>query len=308
MEKTKICLLGGDARQASLAQHLSRSGYTVAVWGIPDAGYMNNYKTADTPDVIHAQSAQEALCSSRAVILPLPATSDGVRVHCAPEDASDRGTHRELRLTQLLENMPAGALLLAGKPPEVLRSMARNARVRLIDYYDSEEVQLKNAVPTAEGAIAIAMAELPVTLYGASCTVLGCGRIGRRISDILRALGARVTVVARSERDLNFAQICGCRALPIPEFIENPGDTDVIFNTIPVPLLGADTLEKLPGKALIIELASTPGGICTEAQRNCRQKIIRAPSLPGKVAPHSAGEILSGAITKILKKEGVVPL
>ena len=308
MEKTKICLLGGDTRQASLAQHLSRSGYMVAVWGIPDAEYMKTYKTADTPDVLHAQSAAEALCSARAVILPLPATSDGVRVHCAAEDASDLGTHRELRLTQLLESMPAGALLLAGKPPEVLRSMARNAHIQLIDYYDSEEVQLKNAVPTAEGAVAIAMAELPITLYGASCTVLGYGRIGRRLSDVLYALGARVTVAARSERDLNFAQISGCRASPIPEFLQCPGDTDVIFNTIPIPLIGADTLEKLPPKTLFIELASAPGGICPDALKDCRQKIIRAPSLPGKVAPHSAGEILADSILKILKKEGVVPL
>ena len=187
MNDIKICVLGGDTRQLSLARHLSLSGYETAVWGLP---------TSDGTDTVSAYCAdfggvrcadpESAVSGSRAVILPLPATTDGVRVNCAPSERGDPTTQRELRLTHLMQILPKGVLLLAGRPGDVLRSMARDENVRLIDYYDLEEVQIKNAVPTVEGAIAIAMRELPITLFEARCTILGYGRIGKRLLHYVR--------------------------------------------------------------------------------------------------------------------------
>ena len=204
-----------------------------------------------------------------------------------------------------MEMMPAGTLLLAGKASDILRTMARDANIKLIDYYDAEEVQIKNAVPTAEGAIGIAMRELPITLYGSHCTILGYGRIGQRLSDMLRALGAHVTVVARSESALCRAETTGCTVQHIDDFSSAPGNPDILFNTIPAPVLTVETLRALPHRTRIIELASAPGCMNADALKECRQKVIRAPSLPGRVAPYSAGKILYETIVKILQNEGV---
>lgn len=300
MNDTKICLLGGDTRQASLARYLARYGYETAVWGVPFRGDSG----ADFKGVRCIDPAS-AVSGSRAVILPLPASVDGVRVHTVSELNSTDGFRTELRLTELMEMLPIGTLLLAGKPNDVLKSMARNANHRLIDYYDSEEIQIKNAVPTAEGAIALAMEGLPITLFGAKAAVLGYGRIGQRLAAVLRALGAHVTVAARSRRDLTWASVAGYKATEMSDFLSNPGRQNVIFNTVPAPILREDFLNSLSSDTLLIELASAPGCIEKAALPHVRQKVIRAASLPGRVAPVSAGKILFETIVRILDEEGV---
>ena len=49
-------------------------------------------------------------------------------------------------------------------------------------------------MPTAEGAIQLAMEELPITLHGARVLVIGYGRLGRVLADRLAGLKARVSV------------------------------------------------------------------------------------------------------------------
>ena len=45
-------------------------------------------------------------------------------------------------------------------------------------------------MPTAEGAIQLAMEELPITLHGARVLVIGYGRLGRVLADRLAGLKA----------------------------------------------------------------------------------------------------------------------
>ena len=91
------------------------------------------------------------------------------------------------------------------------------------------------AVPTAEGALQVAMEHLPVTLRGAQCLVLGYGRIGKLLSHRLQGLEARVTVAARKYADLAWAEAYGLRALPINRLSGALGGMQVIFNTVPLP-------------------------------------------------------------------------
>lgn len=308
MSNTKLCVLGGDMRQLTLACYLSQKGYETALWGLP---YTDSTDTVSAYcgdcNCVRCADPESALRGSRAAILPLPATTDGVRVSCNYANADSNNSCCELRLTRLMEWLPKGAPLLAGMPSDVMRTMARDENVKLIDYYNLEEIQIKNAVPTVEGAIAIAMKELPITLLGSECTVLGYGRIGKRLAYVLHALGANVTVCARSEKDLSSARIAGCKALRLSDYQMNPCVADILFNTVPTNILTIDMLEKMPQKMLIIELASAPGCMDARTQKQCRQKIIRAASLPGKISPITAGKILFESIEQILAQEGVLP-
>lgn len=306
MNEIKICLLGGDSRQTALAYYLAQKGFETAVWGLPMPA-SELYCGAVLPDFdgVRCTEPESAVAGSRAVLLPLPATTDGVRVHTPALNGEAVSQRRELRLTQLMDMLEKDTLLLAGRPGEVLRSMARNANIRLVDYYDSEAVQIKNAVPTAEGALALAMEKMPFTIFGSSCAVLGYGRIGQRLCSVLLALGARITVAARSERDLSSAAIHGCTARPLREFLDSPGKPDVLFNTIPVPLIREDVLRALPPHTLIMDLASAPGGIDPAAQTKGDHRILRAASLPGRAAPYTAGKILFETIESIFAAEGI---
>ena len=208
-------------------------------------------------------------------------------------------------------NHPALKALEPGSLCLTALAAGEHPGLRLRDYYDREDVLLRNAAITAEGAIALAMerreqtllgTRLPSsvcslamerreqTLQGSRVLILGFGRIARALAPRLRTLGAEVTVYARSEAQRALAECLGCRALE--SLPEKPEGYSILFNTVPAPLL--------PGAAegaLNIELASAPGGF-----RDASGVVI-ARGLPGKAAPLSAAEALLGPILAIIREE-----
>ena len=86
---------------------------------------------------------------------------------------------------------PEAQILFGGCLDESIRQLAEARGVVAANYYENESLCVKNAIPTAEGALAIAMNELPITLNGAKACVLGYGRIGKVLARLLKAMGAR---------------------------------------------------------------------------------------------------------------------
>ena len=193
-------------------------------------------------------------------------------------------------------------LWLVGRFGESLRLRAESMGIRWIDYFDSEILQLKNALPTAEGAIEIAMRELPVVLDGAKAAVIGYGRIGEVLSHKLKLLGTEVCVYARRAEVCTHAQLLGHTTQRILSEASLLFDTNtrVIFNTVPSRLFTRAVLKKLPKGCLIIDLASAPGGVDMEAASELEVRSIWATALPGKCAPESAGIILGQTAHSIL--------
>lgn len=293
----KIALLGGDERQIYMARILAQHGWHVCVWGLGESSdRVCPAQTVRTPE--------EALKDARVIVLPMPASIDGIRVNCPLDRDSS------LRFSALLE-MWHGELLLGGKLPPVLQSCAKEGGACLIDYYDDENLQLKNALPTAEGALAIAMRELPVMLDGIHAAVIGYGRIGKVLADKLSALGAHVYLYARKPLDLTRAALRHLTPLRLSvdggrSSLEHlPRDCRVIFNTVPYLLFTREVLEMLPTNCLYIDLASAPGGIDWAAAKELGIKTVWGTALPGKCVPESAGQILAETIELILESKGV---
>ncbi len=288
-----IAVLGGDERQVSVAKRLAESGLDVTVWGL------------DVPverllPARCAESWKDALCDADAVVLPLPASADGVRVHCPLW-----GPDEMLRLTSLTDAIE-GKLLLGGRLGEGLYSLAESKSITCMDYFENEALQLRNAVPTAEGAIEIAMRELPVTINGLSAVILGYGRIGAALGERLQSLGARVTVYARRAEQRALAEM-HCHAVgrlvcrggrTVPE--SDLPDCRVIFNTVPHRILTPEILGKIPRNCLLVDLASPPGGFDQAELRRLGLPFVWGTALPGKCAPETAGEIIAQTILELL--------
>ena len=160
-----------------------------------------------------------------------------------------------------------------------------------------------NSIPTAEGALQIAMEETKKTIHGSKCCVLGFGRVAITLARILKAIGADVTVVARNEAQLARAYEMGCKKATYYELKDILNDTDIIFNTVPKMVLDRDVLKHANLDILIIDLAAQPGGTDFEAANTFGLKAILAPGLPGKVAPIFAGRILADIIPRLIIKE-----
>lgn len=295
----KIGVIGGDERQLTIASELARAGFEVAIYGFGS-------KSLQSTDITRCASLLGAIKGSAAVILPLPYSQDGIGLNCPLGDE----TERELSIDMLFSMLSPGQIVTGGKFTSNVKTMAEAQKIKLIDYYVKEELNVLNAVPTAEGALAIAINELPVTIKDSCIHILGFGRIGKVLAKTVSALGAQVTVYARSESDLAWARVFGYGVKNINSIStdERPfSNVDVIFNTVPKQIITRTILEKISKEMLIIDLASSPGGVNRDAAAEFKIKNIWALSLPGKTAPATSGKIICESIFGILHEEGILP-
>ncbi len=293
----KLALLGGDARQCYLARELAERGYETAVWGL--GGEL------DIGNAVRCRDAVSAIDSAAAVVLPLPASLDGITVNCGDSEVD------KLKLLSLLDYCEVP--IFGGRLGESFRLSASARKRRVIDYFESETLQIKNATPTAEGAIYLAMQNMKKTLSGSRAAVVGYGRIGRMLACLLAKIGASVTVAARNLRQLAEASSFGNETIRISSSYAlgglgalcEEGNFDVIFNTVPARLFDKEVIEMLPKDILLIDLASVPGGVDFAAAKERGINALWALSLPGKYAPESAGRIIADTLDELFESEGI---
>lgn len=290
-----IALIGGDMRQVSAAEELSRRGFSTKLWGIDKVFCRSS-------DVDLYETASDAVEGCSVVVLPLPVSDDGNHVYTPL-----LGEKMRMKLSSVLNLLLPNTVVFGGRVSPMIGEMITSRGFSYFDYFLREELQIKNAVPTAEGAIALAMNELPITLFGAKAAVVGYGRIGKMLGAKLHALGADVTVFARKPADIAMAGCCGASAMSIEEGLRSLSrGYDVIFNTVPVQLIDKSVVERIPKQTLMIDLASAPGGIDMAAAKQRDLKVIWALSLPGKNSPYTAGKIIAETVEQILREERIV--
>ncbi len=301
MKKNKytFAILGGDRRQSVVAEMLSECGHRVRVFGINDAHTL-------PCGVEHCNSLKTAIAESEVIILPLPASRDNIHL-CSTKDSDGE----ELLLTDIVKYaLKCGCkTVLGGLLPHEFVRMCEESGISAFDYYKTEELQRKNALPSAEGAIMLAMEHTDITVSDMKAVVCGYGRIGTLLTYILSRMGAEVTVLARRDESLCSASLGGHRAIRLGDneniccAIEN---CDVIFNTVPHNVFTQKTFEGLTRKPLYIEIASPPYGIDRSEAHDAGIKMILAPSLPGKYAAVSAGKYIFETASELLASVGII--
>lgn len=288
MKKLSVLVAGGDLRYGYTARALAGMHEVCAV------GFTRQIVPFE--EVTLAESAADGLPMCDVLVLPMPVSEDGVLVN-APY------SRRNLPLAGFVPLMKPGAVVFGGKFGKAA-DVFKEAGIETADYLAREELSTRNAVPTAEGAIQIMLEEMPRTLFGSKVLILGFGRIGSRMADMLHALGAEVTVAARDVSDRARAEMLGCRSLQYPELPAHAGSYDVICNTVPAKVVTAEVLGAMQPETLVLDLASKPGGVDWETAQALGRRVVWALSLPGKTAPVTAGEIIAKTITHMLEERG----
>ena len=278
----RIAVIGGDARQMWLAQALLRSGFRVRCAEVPGMD--------DEPGGLY-----DALDGAQAVALPMPALTQDGRIRSERSAGID--------VDAVAQSLTPGAVVFGGGLSRV-RALLEARGLRVFDYLDDEALTIENAVPSAEGALEIAMRELPVTLCGSRCLVVGYGRIGKALSARLHALHARVTVSARRPADRAAIESAGLRADRTGSYLHDLAQYDCIFNTVPAPVLREEHLRALRPDCLLIDLASGSGGLAENAPPALHY--IHALGLPGRCAPKTAAEALKTMILRTLAEQEAV--
>lgn len=296
MLKKNFAVLGGDARQFSLIEYLLTRGACVRAYGLPQEKLVFG--------AIGCADMQEALSATDVVLLPLPVSPDGRRLHMPLAEGGEAPLLREL-----FSAVPRSTLLAGGRFSPSVRAMAEDAGHVLFDYAKSEEFEQRNAIPTAEGAVAILMERMKRTVADLPVAVTGYGRVGRALSRLLGAMGAKVTVGARKPAALAEAAGAGhyIRRLEGADSVALLAQGKAaVFNTVPHWLFTKEVLRDIPKETLLIDLASAPGGVDTDAANALGHTVIWALSLPGKYAPESAGQIIADTVILHMEEEGLL--
>ena len=260
----KITIIGGDDRLKILKKELIGKGYAVDTIGLFEDDYGD-------------------ITSSDIIVFPVPTTKDSECVFCPLTD-------RKLKLSELAEKI--------GNDQLILSCNYTFSNKKCVDYGALDSYALLNAVPTAEGAIKIAIENTSYTIWKSKILVIGYGRVGKILANRLKALGANVTVSARKPADFGLLDALGFDYINTSSLNSNPPEYDIIFNTVDVKVIEDETLEKTVCD-LVVDL-STFGAMSLEKAKQCGIKAIKAPGLPAKIAPKTAAEILSQTVTHII--------
>ena len=286
LHKKNVVLIGGDRREVELYLRWREQGIKVKMAGFDHCPEVSKTDLFKENDLQH----------TAVLIAPLSGIKENGTVVAS-------FTNKALPVIPLIQQSPPQSAILAG-------SVAPAARVQLqgrelIITGDDAELAVLNAVPTAEGAIQKAMELSDLTLHGSSCIVIGLGRCGSVLAGRLQGLGARVTAVVRRPETAALAETMGMDAI----FPEQLGDSvrraEFIFNTVPAPLLHAAVLRNMLPDAVLLDLASSPGGTDFQAAERLGLKAVLLPGLPGKRAPRSAARILERVYARIIRENKV---
>lgn len=274
-----IVVAGGDTRDIWLCQMLRDRGYHVRGWGLETTG-VPPFQAADPPPDV--------------LIGPMTGIDADGRMTVIKGEAVLSG--------DLLERMGPGALLAAGLIADPIVRRCDSLGIRTVQYRMESSFMWLNAIPTAEGALKAAIGLSGYTLFDRPIGIIGYGRVGSVLANRLERYGARVVVFERLGEKRAMARAMGHPAYPL-DIAPRPL-LDGVFNTAPAPVLDASWFQPA-GPEWVIDLASIPGGLTGDIRANpeVRQRYQQILSIPGKVAPVRAAEIVWETLGLVLEEE-----
>lgn len=283
----QVTLIGGDARQLEVIQKFSELDATVTLIGFDNLQHVLS-------GVTKAPLSAETLSRSDAVILPVVGTDENGVVD------SIFSTTDMVLTDEHIAALPKHAKVYTGMARPYLKELTSKNGIQLVELLDRDDVAIYNSIPTAEGAVMMAIQNTDITIHGSNCMVLGLGRTGFTLARTLKGLGANVKVGIRKPEHFARAWEMGFSPFYLNELAQQATNIDLLFNTIPTMIVTAQIIAHLPHRAVIIDLASKPGGTDFRYAEKRGVKAMLAPGLPGIVAPKTAGRIIANAVSQLI--------
>ncbi len=191
-------------------------------------------------------------------------------------------------LKELLRMLPSDITVIGGNLNHpVLQSC------KTLDLLQDAGYLARNAAITAECALQVAADHMETTFTDSPALIIGWGRIGKCLAQLLRALGTDVTVAARKETDRAMLQGLGYRAVEIESIPAYLSKVKLIYNTVPAMIIHKEHTA-LWRTSVWIDLASKPG-----IEGN---DVIWARGLPGIYAPESSGKLIAETFLNAYKE------
>lgn len=285
-----LAVIGGDARQLEIIRRLTELDAKLSLIGFEQLDHAFTGAVKEKIDEVDFTDID-------AIILPVAGTGlDG--------QVDTIFSNEKVYLTEetLLET-PSHCTVYSGISNTYLDGIAKKADRRLVQLFQRDDVAIYNSIPTAEGTIMMAIQHTDFTIHGSKIIVLGLGRVGMTVARTFDALGAHVKVGARKTEHKARITEMSLTPFDLKDLEEEVKNCDICINTIPYMIVTASVISKMPPHTLVIDLASKPGGTDFRYAEKRGIKALLAPSLPGIVAPRTAGQILANVLSRVLKED-----
>lgn len=244
-KRKNILIVGGDKRVLIVCKNLSDKN-NVYICGI-DPIYTKDIPCINNP--LHSVDDKIDI-----VILPVVVSSDDIHVNTPL-------TQKVVTLESILSKISSDTLVFGGNFTSNILSLLSQRKIKFFDYMKREELLISNAFLTAQGAVAIAIQNINFSLSKANVLLIGSGRITKSLSQLLHGFGCNITTTARKKSDLVMQNLLGYRCIHTEEIDSILPEQHIIFNTVPSLILNEKLLHLVNPNALIIDLASKPGGV-----------------------------------------------
>lgn len=286
-----FAVIGGDNRQLFLANILSETTSNICYYGLTPCALPSKYIPCFMNETITAcTTVKEAIQNSKYIIGPTPFCQN--RTEITSSNISGILIKDFINYTSPDQKVYAGAI------PNYVLKEASVHNLKFIDIMKWESVAMLNAVATAEGAICEAIKNSFINIQGSKILILGFGRCGQILAKKLSALDASISICVRKEDVLSSAIAYGYDGFILQDLSEHVGTFDFIFNSIPSMILDKNMLLKIDPNTVIIDIASSPGGVdFNYANDHCYNANLYL-GLPGKMSPKTSAKIQLESILK----------
>ncbi|SFF71090.1 dipicolinate synthase subunit A [Halobacillus alkaliphilus] len=284
-----VAVIGGDARQIEIIRRLNGWDATVYIAGF-------NQLNESFTEAIDLDFESDQVKKLDAIILPIPGMD---------EEGNVDGifSNRLISISEdWLKKTPEHCLIFTGISNNYLNELTKRVNRSLIPLMDRDDVAIFNSIPTVEGTLMLVIQHTDFTIHGSKVIVLGLGRVGMGLARTFDHLGAKVSVGVRSSKSAARVYEMGLTPIDMTNIQDFDLECDILLNTIPHLVVDASLIKQLPSHALILDLASKPGGTDFSYADKRGIKAILAPGLPGIVAPKTAGQIIADVVYRLLSK------
>ncbi|MDT9023974.1 MULTISPECIES: dipicolinic acid synthetase subunit A [Rossellomorea] len=286
----QIAVLGGDARQLEIIRKLTELDAKISLVGFEQLDHAFTGATKEKLDEVDFSMID-------AIILPVPGTN-------LQGEIDTIFSNEKIVLTEeIVSQTPEHCTIYSGISNKYLDEIMSSTNRKLVQLFERDDVAIYNSIPTVEGTIMMAIQHTDFTIHGSTIVILGLGRVGMSVARTFHHLGGKVKVGARKSEHLARVTEMGLEPFHLDNLEKEVENCDICINTIPVHIVKAAVIAKMPAHTLIIDLASKPGGTDFRYAEKRGIKALLAPGLPGIVAPKTAGQILANVLCQLLEED-----
>ena len=287
--KNRYLVLGGDLRNVKLAGMLADDGNRVYSFGQDRSD-----EILDDGRIEKCTSLKVAMEKAQVIIGPVPFSSNEDFIN-APF------AHDKIMIDDLMKTNK-GKIFISGSIKDNLKKQLDEKYMEVIDIMKRDDLAILNTIATAEGTIEVAIKNTDKILQGSRVLILGFGRVGKIVANKFSKMSAIVTCAARKVSDLAWIKAYGYNSLNINDMLYDLKEFDIIINTVPQTILREKELKHIDAEALLIDLASSPGGIDGKMATSMGLNFIWALALPGRIAPSSSAKFIKDTVYTILEE------